>query len=64
MAVEHLQLVNALADTDITYGNMELVADTNYNTALSRAVQLGDCERRHLRSLRKLACLLKGVLSR
>ena len=62
--VEHTELVDALADTYISYGNMELVADADYHTALGCAVELGDGERCNLRSLRKLTCLLKGVLSR
>ena len=36
--VEHLQLVDALADTDIAHGNMELVADANHNTTLGCAI--------------------------
>ena len=41
-AVEHPELVDALANTDISYGNVELVADANHNASLGRAVQLGD----------------------
>ena len=64
MAVKHLELVDALANADITYGNVELVADADDNTAFGCAVQLGDCELRNLRSLCELASLLKGVLAR
>lgn len=44
VAVKHLELVDALAYADVTYGDVELVADADYNTALGCAVQLGDCK--------------------
>lgn len=64
MAVKHFELVDALANADITYGNVELVADADDNTAFGCAIQLGDCERGNLCSLCKLTSLLKGVLAR
>ena len=44
VTVEHPELVDALADTNIAHGDVELVADTDYHTTLGCAVQLGDCE--------------------
>ena len=35
VAVEHAELVNALADADVAHGDVELVADTDYHTPLA-----------------------------
>ena len=47
-AVEDFELVHALANADVVYGDAELVANTDNHTTFGRAVQLGDGKRINL----------------
>ena len=64
MLVEHLQVFDFLSKTDVTDGNLELVADADHNTAFCRTVELGDGQVCDLGGLAELARLLDGVLAR
>jgi hypothetical protein len=40
-AVEDLQIIDALTDADILYGNPELVRNANHNAPFRRAIEFG-----------------------
>lgn len=60
---EYLQIINSLTQTDIFYGNPELIRDANYYAPLGGTIELGDGQRSHFRSCGELPGLLKGILS-
>src|SRR5688572_7201629 len=63
LGVEWAQVVLALAGTDETHGQSQLVADRENNAALRRAVQLRERDCRDVDRLGERLRLDKGVLA-
>ena len=62
-SVEHLQLVDAFADADITDRNFKLVADSDHDAAFGRSVEFGDGQGGNLGCLDELFGLFESILS-
>src|SRR5690606_1386139 len=62
--IEYLQIVDLFADANVFYRDLEFIRDTDNDAAFGSAVQLGDGQRRDVRSLGELAGLHDGVLTR
>lgn len=60
--MEYLKVIDTFAETDIFHRYLKLVADTDDNASLCRAVKFGDGELVDLCGGYKLACLFKGIL--
>ena len=42
-SAEDLQIFNAFSESDVFYGNFELVRNANHYPTFSRTIKLGDC---------------------